>query len=98
MYTCVAFSKNQSGAQISSFASITTVSNAVIVPFTIVRVSHLLFSLLPLEYTCSQKPLMFAALETNNTAMMMYSSARKSGKRGQQGCLGQRGGRLQSKM
>ena len=98
VYTCVAFSKNQSGAQISSFASITTVSNAVIVPFTIVRVSHLLFSLLPLEYTCSQKPLMFAALETNNTAMMMYSSARKSGKRGQQGCLGQRGGRLQSKM
>ena len=40
---------------------------------------------------------MFAALETNSTAMMMYCSARKSGKRGQQGCLGQRGGSLQSK-
>lgn len=93
----VAFSKNQSGAQISSFAAVTTVPNAVTVPFTIVRGSHLSFSLLPLEYTCSRKPSMFAALETKSTAMMMYCSARKSGKRGQQGCLGQRGGSLQSK-
>ncbi|XP_060266047.1 glycosyltransferase-like domain-containing protein 1 isoform X4 [Ovis aries] len=50
------------------------------------------------EYPCSRKPLRFAALETNDTAMMMYCSARKTGKRGQQGYLGQRGGKLQSKM
>ena len=89
VYTCVAFSKNQPGAQIS-FASITTIPNAVILPFTIVRVGRLLFSLLLLEYPCSWRPLMFAALETRATAMMMYCSARQSGERRQQGYLGQR--------